>query len=308
MKRQSSRRTFMISAGAAAFAGAVSSRTASGFFGAPEGIRFGYAAITWGRAERQAIEDISSAGYQGIQFRIEAVTEFRPPELREVLRQHKLTFVALSSGEISIDPATESDQLAKHTANAKFVRDAGGLYLQILDQLKPYPRVVTPDECKKLGKLLTELGKRTADIGVPLGYHNHMNTISEHPGNLDLVMESSDPKYVKLELDVAHSVAGGGDPAAQIEKYRDRLLFMHLKDVVNISMADEKSAKYPFKFVELGRGRVDLLAVFAALEKIGFRGWAVVELDRVPDKSRTPKECAILSKNYLEQKIGARFA
>ncbi|HWF46981.1 MAG TPA: hypothetical protein VG168_08250 [Bryobacteraceae bacterium] len=62
--------------------------------------------------------------------------------------------------------------------------NAGGLYLQILDQLKPYPRTVTADECKRLGRLLTELGKRTAEVGVPLGYHNHMNTISEHPDNL----------------------------------------------------------------------------------------------------------------------------
>jgi inosose dehydratase len=73
-------------------------------------------------------------------------------------------------------------------------------------------------------------------VGVPLGYHNHMNTISGHPDNLKLVMEYSDPKYVKLELDTAHSVAGGGDPAKQIEEYHDRLLFLHLKDVVNIPL------------------------------------------------------------------------
>jgi inosose dehydratase len=79
-----------------------------------------------------------------------------------------------------------------------------------------------------------------------------MNTISEHPANLDAVLESSDPKYVKLLLDTAHSVAGGGDPAAAIKKYHDRLVFVHLKDVVDIP-TDTRGAKYPFKFVELGR-------------------------------------------------------
>ena len=67
-----------------------------------------------------------------------------------------------------------------------------------------------------------------------------------------------------------------------------------------------EGAKYPFKFVELGRGKVDLPAVFSALDKIKYRGWAVVELDRVPDKARTPKESALISKRYLEQAIGAR--
>jgi len=302
MHLQSSRRTFLVRLGAAA--------TASAFlpsfpaFAAPAGlggVRFGYTAMTWGNEERQAIDDISAVGFPGIQFRANAVTDFKPAELRDLLQQHKLTFVALSSGDVSLD-APAADQIAKHVANAQFVKDSGGLYLQILDQLKSYPRTATPDECRRLGNLLTELGKRTADIGIPLAYHNHLNTISENPANLDLVLEAADPKYVKLELDTAHSVAGGGDPAKAIEKYHERLLFLHLKDVVDLPSTG--AGKYPFQFVELGRGRVDLPAVFTALKKVHYRGWAVVELDRVPEKSRTPKECALISKTYLEHKIG----
>lgn len=273
----------------------------------PSGIRFGYAAMTWGKEVRQAIDDIASTGYAGIQFRIEATTEFKPAEVRTLLQQHRLTFVALSSGDVTIDPGTEAEDIARHTANATFVRDAGGLYLQVLDQLKPYPRKVTPEECRRLGKLLTEIGKRTADLGIPLTYHNHMNTISEHPENLDLVMQSSDPKYVKLLLDTAHSLAGGGSPVEAIHKYHERILFVHLKDVVNIPL-DTPGAKYPFKFMELGRGRVDLPGVFTALERVKFRGWAVVELDRVPDPATTPKQAAMISRKYLEEKIGARFS
>jgi inosose dehydratase len=299
MRTKVSRREFLAGTGAVAVGAA--------FASAPNGIRFGYAAMTWSKEERQAIDDISATGYEGVQFRIEATTEFQPAELRTILQQHKLRFVALSSGDVVIDAGAEAEVLAKHTANARFVRDAGGLYLQVLDQLKAYPRKVTPDECKQLGKLLTELGKRTGDLGIPVVYHNHMNTISEHPQNLELVMEASDPKCVKLLLDTAHSVAGGGDPAAAIQKYHDRLLLIHLKDVVDIPL-DTPGAKYPFKFVELGRGKVDLPAVFAALEKVKYRGWAVVELDRVPDKSTTPKQSAMISRKYLEEKIGVKFA
>jgi inosose dehydratase len=293
------RRTFLAGLGAIGTMTALPSFAAIGRL---PGVHFGYAAITWGNEERQAIDDIAAAGYPGVQFRANAVTDFKPAELKELLAQHKLTFVALSSGEVSLDEP-EAGQIAKHVANAQFVKDSGGLYLQVLDQLKSYPRSATPDECKRLGNLLTELGKQTADLGIPLGYHNHLNTLSQSPANLDLIIENSDPKYVKLELDTAHLVAGGGDPAKAIEKYHDRLLFLHLKDVQDIP-ADTPKAKYPFEFVELGRGRVDLPAVFAALDKVKFRGWAIVELDRVPDKSRTPKESAMISKNYLQQKIG----
>jgi len=268
-------------------------------------MKFGYTAMTWGKDEKGAIDDISALGYEGIQFRIDAVTEFKPDELKELLAQKKLTFVALSSGELNIDPAVEADQLALHTGNARFVAQTGGLYIQVLDALKPWPRSVTPDECVRLGKLLTELGKRTADVGVKLGYHNHLNTISQRPDDLQRVLDASDPKYVHLELDTAHYLAGGGDPAKAILKYRDNLLFLHLKDVVDIPLGSENS-KYPFKFVELGKGRVDLPAVFKSLRQINFSGWGVIELDRVPDKSRTPKECAEISKDYLEKKIGVK--
>jgi len=265
-------------------------------------LKVGYASITWGSAERQAIDDISSLGYKGIQMRNNAVTDFKPEDLRGLLEQHNLKFVALSSGDVSLDLPDASRQLDMHVSNAKFVKSVDGLYLQVLDQLKPYPRKTTPDECVRLGKLLTELGKRVSDVGVKLGYHNHMNTISEHPENLQRVMDASDPRYVGLLLDTAHYVAGGGDPVQAIVHYRDRLLFLHLKDVVDIPL-DTPGAKYPFKFVELGRGRVDLPAVMGALRKTGFDGWAVVELDKVPDKSRTPKECAEISKEYLENQL-----
>jgi inosose dehydratase len=294
------RRTFVGGLSALAAASALPA------FAASKGsdIRFGYTAMTWGAAERQAVDEISALGFSGIQFRIDAVTEFKPAELKDLLAQHKLTFVALSSGEVSLD-APAAGEIAKHVANAQFVKDCGGLYLQVLDQLKTYPRAVTPDECKQLGRLLTEIGKRTAALGIPLGYHNHMNTIGEHPANLDIILENSDPQYVKLELDTAHSVAGGGDPANEIERYHDRILFLHLKDVVDLPMSAKM--KYPFQWVELGRGKVDLPAVFAALDKVHFKGWAVVELDKVPDPARTPKECAIISHDYLTHKIGAKI-
>ena len=76
-----------------------------------------------------------------------------------------------------------------------------------------------------------------------------MNTISEHPANLDLVLESSDPKFVHLLLDTAHSLAGGGDPAEAVAKYHDRILLMHLKDTVDISTDTRATISIPIRGV-----------------------------------------------------------
>ena len=68
--------------------------------------------------------------------------------------------------------------------------------------------------------------------------------------------------------------------------------------------SDAADAKRSYRFVELGRGQVDLPGIFKALHQVGFRGWAIVELDSVPDKAGTPKDSAILSKRYLQEKLG----
>jgi inosose dehydratase len=265
----------------------------------PFELHIGYAAITWGGNDRQAIEDIASAGFPGIQIRSNSVQEFGSgAALKEVLGKHHLQMIALSSGNLSIDPAIESSEIAKHVANAKFLRDAGGLYLQVIDE-RPKNREITTADYKRLGQLLTEVGKRTADLGVPLGYHNHMGAMGQTPEGIEQIMDAVDPRYAKLELDVAHYFQGGGDPAKAVEKYSDRLLFLHLKDVERLPAG----AKQSYRFIELGRGLVDLPAVLDALRKINFRGWGIVELDGETDQSRTAKESAIINKKYVEEKL-----
>jgi inosose dehydratase len=268
----------------------------------PSQIHWGYASITWNGDDRQAIEDISSLGFPGIQLRSNCIHEFGGAAMvLDLLTRHHLKLVALSSGDLKIDPAVESDQLSIHTEHAKFTKAAGGLYLQVTSQ-RP-KRDITADDYKRLGQLLTELGKSTADFGISLGFHNHMGSLGEKPEEVDQIMDAADPRYAKLELDVAHYFQGGGDPAKAIEKYRDRLLFLHIKDVEHLPA--QTDPRHDYRFVELGRGLVNLPEVFEALHKVNFRGWAIVELDAVPEKTGTPKESAEISKKYLQEKLGA---
>jgi inosose dehydratase len=314
------RRNFLAGLGATAAVGAASSVPAWALFDpplyppidlsyfdtpitpAPSDIRLGYASITWNGNDRQAIEDISALGFHGIQLRANVIKDFSSAsELKDLLAKHQLTMVALSSGGVRIDPAVEVEEITKHTANAKFVHNVGGLYMQVTDQ-RPKDHAITAADYKRLGHMITEIGKRTADLGITLGYHNHMGTLSEHPEELEQILSASDPRYAKLELDVAHYFQGGGDPAKAIDSHHDRLLFLHIKDVEPLPDATANGRGY--RWVELGRGKVDLPEVFGALHRVNFRGWAVVELDSVPDKSRTPKDSATISKKYLEERLG----
>src|SRR5262249_26141941 len=268
---------------------------------APGEMNFGYASITWNGNDRQAIEDIAALGFPGIQLRSNVLKEFSgPTELHDLLEKRRLKMVALSSGGVRLDPAIEADEIARHTTNTKFIHDVGSLYLQVTDE-RPKDRAVTSADYVRLGKLITEIGKRTADLGVSLGYHNHMGTLGQSPEEVDQILQAADRRYAKRELDVANYFQGGGDPVKAIEKYADRLLFLHIKDVEPLPASE--NSKRAFRFVELGRGRVDLPAVFAALQKVNFRGWPIVQLDAVPATTPTPTESAETSNKYLEEKI-----
>jgi inosose dehydratase len=77
------------------------------------------------------------------------------------------------------------------------------------------------------------------------------------------------------------------------------LLFLHLKDVKPLAAA--AGAKRDYQFAELGHGDVDLTAVLRALNRVKFRGWAIVELDGPTDGTHTAKQSAEVSKEYLQK-------
>lgn len=266
-------------------------------------IKFGYAAITWNGNDKQAIEEISAVGFRGIQLRNNILKEFeaKPDALRELLNRHKLELVALSSGGVEIAPHTQESEVEKHLRNAKFVKAVGGHYLQLTDSARKQDRAPTDSDFKQLGHVLNSIAKRSVELGIPVGYHNHMGSLGQAPDEIDQIMGATDPRYVKLELDIAHYLQGGGDPAKAIRQYRDRLLFLHIKDVESLANKDSRGRDY--RWVELGRGRVDLRAVFNALHEINFNGWAIVELDIVPNERSTPRECAETSKKFIEEEL-----
>jgi len=296
------RRDFLRQLGGAAAASSLLPMASSLPFVRAEDIKFGCAAITWGGNDERAIDDISALGYAGIQLRTSALKAYadKPAALRDLLAQRHLTFVALSSGNVPIDPGTREKVIEEHLAHARFLRAAGGLYLQLIDE-RPRGRPVGPADYPQLGRLLTEIGKRVADVGVQAAYHPHMGSMGEKPDEIDRILDTTDPKYVRLLFDVAHYQAGGGDPALAIHRYANRIALLHIKDL------RQPAGSAPYQFVELGRGSVNLPAVFLALREEHFDGWAVVELDSVPEPDLSPKEAAAISKRYLETKIGARI-
>jgi inosose dehydratase len=305
-----SRRTFLKQLGISA---AVTSLPASAFAGlsaaaVPSGMKLGYAAITWGGNDVQAIKDVSSLGFKGIQLRSNTleVYEQKTEELRQLLKEHKLMAPVFSSGNVNVNAAEKQAHIDKHVKHARFLKAmGGGPYLQLTNNARPKDRQPTSQELKDLGVLMTEVGKRTADMGISIVYHNHMHQLGETPEEIEQIMAAADPKYVKMLLDIAHYHQGGGDPVKAVKQYKDRIQVLHLKDVQSPVEGNDDPKTY--KFVELGQGKVDVAGVINALNDIKYKSWGIIELDSVPDKSRTPLQCAQISKDFLQNKIGFKI-
>jgi len=265
---------------------------------AEDQIRVGYAAITWGGNDELAIKDIGDVGFKGIQLRASAFDKWgaRPAELKALLAQHRVSFAVLSSGNLKYQPADREEQLKLHLSHAAFVRDAGGELLQVIDE-KPKGRAVTPDDYARLADMLTTLGERTRAIGVPLVYHHHMNSTGEPPAAIEAIMSNAAASSVGLLFDIAHYQQGGGDPVKAIRQYGKAITALHLKDVQAIDAAPG------YQWVELGRGRVDVKGCVAALRDIGYKGWAIIELDRVVDPGGTPRASAIANRDYARNQL-----
>ena len=71
---------------------------------------------------------------------------------------------------------------------------------------------------------------------------------------------------------------------------------MHLKDV----KATPEQGAGAYKFVELGQGDLFIPGVVRALQEVKFKGWGIIELDEVPEKDKTPLDCAKDSQSYLK--------
>ncbi len=262
------------------------------------GMKIGYSAITWGGNDIQAVKDISSLGFKGIQLRSNVIKEYgsQPELVQNYLKQHALEFSMFSSGNANINTGDDEAVIQLHVEHAKFVKAAGGNYIQLTNSSRPKEGLPSSSDLQKYGKLINEIGRRTSNIGIQATYHNHMHQLGETPEEVEIIMENCDDRYVKLLLDVAHYHQGGGDPVEAISRYKDRISSLHLKDV----RPSDGTGSRAYTFVELGEGKVDFDGIFRALQQIQFKGWGIVELDSVPDKQKTPLQCAEISLRYLQ--------
>lgn len=136
----------------------------------------------------------------------------------------------------------------------------------------------------------TELIDEAVDVlnaeGVRPGLHNHVGTWIETEAEIDHVLNSIDASRLGASFDIGHLEWAGIAAKPTIEKWADRVLDLHLKDLDEgiARRTREEGLSYERAtdlglYREPGLGDLDLVDTLSALPD-GFGGWVIIEVDR----------------------------
>lgn len=269
-------------------------------------MRLGYHSITWGGVVgasqgvtsikdlyylshgsiEAAVRDISAAGYEGVEVFDGNLVPYadRPEVLTELLAATGVELVSVYTGANFVYADVLPDELHRIRSACELARTFGASRLVVGGGAR---RAVgtTDEDHRRLAHGLDTVVDLAAEHGLQASYHPHLGTIVESPAELDRLMQQT---RIGFCPDTAHLAAGGGDPAALIRQYADRLRHVHLKDI------DLGTTQ----FLPLGRGDLDFPDIVRAVREADYDSWLVVELDAYDGE---PREAAQSSLAYLQQ-------
>jgi sugar phosphate isomerase/epimerase len=176
--------------------------------------------------------------------------------LKEGLQRHGLQ---APSSHVALDRLrTDRDGVAAQA------RDLGIRYL-IVPAIPPEQRPTDAAGWRQLGHELSELQEALARENIPLGWHNHefeFRPVANGRYPLDLVFEAAPTLFWEADIGWIH--AAGEDPLAWLEKYRERIKAVHIKDAAPPGeKADEDG------WTNVGEGVIDWRRLLPAIEATG---------------------------------------
>ena len=124
------------------------------------------------------------------------------------------------------------------------------------------------DDYKQFADLFNKSAEVCRAAGIQFAYHNHDFEFKAMDGKIpyDLLLSNTDPKLVKMELDLYWATFAGQDPVALFKKHPGRFPLWHVKDM-------EKSADRAF--AEVGTGSINFQRIFDAKKTAGMTNYFV---------------------------------
>jgi sugar phosphate isomerase/epimerase len=268
------RRTFIETSVAAAIA----SSTTTSLFGAPPAHEIKTVGIQLYTVRAEMKQDfegtvagIAKIGYKEVEFA--GYFGKTPQETRAIIDKNGLTSPSAHHPMDALEGNTQEIIDGAHTIGQKFI---------VCPYLDAKSR--TADGYKKLADSCNKVGEAMNKAGIQFCYHNHSFEFQNVQGldklPLDYLLTSTDPKLVKVELDLCWITVGGQDPVAYFDKYPGRFPLVHVKDWSkegsdpggNIGAVGHAVTG---RLANVGSGSIDFKKIFANSGKAGIEHYFV---------------------------------
>lgn len=227
----------------------------------------------------KALDFLKEQGFKYVEIGIGNHYGMSKEQMRDALKERGLVPVSAHAGHDyllnNIDAAIEEAKFF----GLKYVGIAWASHKSPLDEAQTL----------KIAEDFNKIGKKMKENGIQFFYHNHGFEFRPYKDGtlMDLLMEKTDSENVKYEMDLLWVVHPGADPVKYLEKYPDRWVLIHLKDLKKGVEGNFSGGTAKENDVILGTGQVDYPAVLKAAQKIGVKYYFIEDeskdvLEQVP--------------------------
>jgi sugar phosphate isomerase/epimerase len=177
---------------------------------------------------------VAAIGYKEVEFA--GYFGHTPQQVREALKQHGLVS---PSAHLDYAIVSNPDKWKQALDDAATIGQKFLVNPWIDESMRKEPGV-----WKRIADTYNTAGAAAKAHGIQFCYHNHNFEFYSSPGAdgkqpFDVLLESCDPKLVKMELDLCWISAAGKDPLEYFHRYAGRFPLVHVKGLRKVPAASE---------------------------------------------------------------------
>jgi len=259
--------------------------------------------------------EVAEAGFEWIELGPYGYLPSDPVELSEQLEAHGLGVLAGTVFEHLHRPDSWDTVWTQVTDVAALTEAVGGKHIVVIPDTWRHhktgepveSRELTSEQWKQLATGLDELGRRILEeYGLRVQFHSHADSHVGYQPEIERLLESTNPEWLNLCFDTGHIAYYGGNCVELIEKYPDRIGYLHLKQVSPeiVSKVLDKDISFP-EAVRMGAmiepplGVPEMPPLLEAVSALDRDIEGIIEHDLYPCAPDLPLPIAKRTKDYL---------
>ena len=186
-------------------------------------------------------------------------------------------------------PEGVSAYVEKCIAAAKILESPYLTWPFVLEQYR------NPAGFERLASLLNQIGQQVTEAGLGFAYHNHGYEFDNWEGTtgFDIILAKTNPKWVKLQLDMYWAIHSGKTPRELVAEQPGRYVMWHIKNMHKVSR----------DYTEMGQGSIDYTIMLPEAKTSGLQYYYIEQGGNFAVNSMESAKTSIryIKENLLDQ-------